>query len=181
VFRFAPFVSGVVVTTLNASMNTQPSRFTEAMSAASFMSNAALHLISSWNRNKGIVMNVKQIAIAISILASATGAMAVEATQWNPPAGQLSRAEVKAEVARASANGELEARGEAYAGYFDVRTTTASTLARTEVKQELAQARANGELASRGEAYGGFPEVHPREGGQVYAWVKAHTTRRSVN
>jgi hypothetical protein len=93
-------------------------------------------------------MNVKQITIAISILASATGAMAVEATQWNPPAGQLSVRKCKTEVARAAANGELEARGEAYAGYFDVRTATASTLARTEVKQELAQARANGELAA---------------------------------
>src|SRR5678816_302500 len=103
------------------------------------------------------MMNVKQIAIARSILGSATGAMAVEATQWNPPAGQTTRAEVKAEVARALANGELEARGEAYAGYVDTRTPTATTVTRAEVKQDLAQARANGELDGRGEAYGGFP------------------------
>ena len=126
-------------------------------------------------------MNIKQITIAISILASATGAMAVEATQWNPPAGASTRAEVKAEVTRAIANGELQARGEAYAGYVDTRTPSVSTLARAEVKQELAQARANGELDARGEAYGGFVEPHRQDGGNVFAWLKAHTTSHNVN
>ena len=126
-------------------------------------------------------MNVKQIAIAMSIFASATGAMAVEATQWNPPAGQSTRAEVKAEVARAIANGELQERGEAYAGYADTRTPAATTLARAEVKQELAQARANGELDDRGEAYGGFVQPHRHDGGNVFAWLKTHASSHHVN
>src|SRR5262245_30753411 len=109
-------------------MNTPPYRFTETRNAARAMSRAALHPISSWNISKGSIMSVKQITIAMSILASATGAMAVEATQWNPPAGQSTRAEVKAEVARAIASGELQARGEAYAGYVDTRTPAATTL-----------------------------------------------------
>ena len=115
-------------------------------------------------------MNVKQVVVAMSILTSAAGAMAVEATQWNPPAGQLSRAQVKAEVVQALASGELQARGEAYSGYFDAqRTQVASTVTRGEVQQELARARANGELEARGEAYGGFPEAQRREGGHIFA------------
>ena len=62
-------------------------------------------------------MNIKQIAVAVSLIATAWSAMAVEATQWNPPAGQQSRAEVKADLARAVANGEI-AQGETY-GAFD--------------------------------------------------------------
>jgi hypothetical protein len=120
-------------------------------------------------------MNVKQVVIAMSLLASGAGAMAVDATQWNPPAGYLSRAEVKAELARAIAGGELQERGEAYAGYIDTRTP-ATTLTRAEVKRELARARANGELDGRGEAYGGFPEVPPRGREPVFAWRKPHAS-----
>jgi hypothetical protein len=145
------------------------------------MSRSTLHPISSWNSSKGSIMNVKQVTIAMSILASATGAMAAEATQWDPPGGQSTRAEVKAEVARAIASGELQARGEAYAGYVESRTPAATTLTRAEVKQELAQARANGELDARGEAYGGFVEPHRHDGGNVFAWLKAHATGHNVN
>src|SRR5262249_10557112 len=105
--------------------------------------------------------------------AGASGAMAVEATQWNPPAGQTTRAEVKAETARAIASGELQARGEAYGGYFyEPPAPSATTLTRAEVKQDLAQARANGELDNRGEAYGGFPEVHPQHAAPVFAFLR---------
>jgi len=123
-------------------------------------------------------MNVKQLTIAISLLASGAAAMAVEATQWNPPAGQLTRAEVKAELARAVANGELDSRGEAYAGYVD-RHLPESTLARAEVKQELARARANGELADRNEAYGSFPQAHPHVVAQPFAWHKSRQAAKS--
>ena len=120
-------------------------------------------------------MNVKQITVAVSLLASAAAAMAVEATQWNPPAAQRSRAEVKAELSQAVANGEIEAnRGEAYAGFID-RNTPQSTLARSEVKQELARARADGELEGRTEAYGGFPQAHRDVSGNAFAaWRKRH-------
>ena len=119
-------------------------------------------------------MNVKQITVALSLLAGSAAAMAVEATQWNPPAGHFSRAEVQADLARAVANGELESRGEAYAGFID-KSATQSTLARSDVKLELARARANGELENRNEAYGGFPEAHPHASGNAFAaWRKRH-------
>jgi hypothetical protein len=117
-------------------------------------------------------MNVKQLTIALSLLANAAAAMAVEATPWNPPAGHLSRVEVKAELARAVADGELEARGEAHAGYVDQHLPQ-STLARAEVKQELARARASGELESRTEAYGNFPQTHPHVAAHQFALRKA--------
>jgi hypothetical protein len=118
-------------------------------------------------------MNVKQITVAVALLASGAAAMAVEATQWNPPAGQLTRTEVKAELARAVANGELDARGEAYAGYVDAHAPQ-STLARAEVKQELARAQASGELESRNEAYGSFPQAHPRVTDHRFTFRKPH-------
>jgi len=127
------------------------------------------------NHVKESIMNVKQITVAASLLASAAGAMAVEATQWNPPAGQHTRAEVKAELAQASANGEIEAnRGEAYAGFID-KSAPQSTLSRAEAKLELARARADGELEGRNEAYGGFPQAHRDVSGNAFAaWRKRH-------
>jgi len=120
-------------------------------------------------------VNIKQVVITMSMLASGAAAMAVEATQWNPSSGDLSRADVKAELARAIARGELQERGEAYAGYVDARAP-ATTLTRAEVKEDLARARANGELDSRGEAYGGFPEVHRRTGETVFAFRKPNAS-----
>ena len=106
-------------------------------------------------------MNTLRTLIAASLFAASATAMAVEATQWNPPAGNLTRAEVMAEYARARANGELPTRGEAYAGVERAHQPR-STLTRAEVKEELARARANGELQVAGEAYGGFPETGSR-------------------
>ena len=125
-------------------------------------------------------MNLKQIAVAVSLLSAGAAAMAIEATQWNPPAGNTSRAQVKAELARAAANGELDARGEAYAGYVDAHAAQ-STMARSEVKQELARARANGELDNRNEAYGGVMEAHPHVAGHpVFAWRKHRQEAKSA-
>jgi hypothetical protein len=117
-------------------------------------------------------VNLKQLTVALSLLASGAAAMAVEATQWNPPAGQLSRAQVKTELARAVADGELESRGEAYAGYVD-RHAPKSTLARAEVKHDLELARASGELDNRNEAYGGFQDARPRVTDSRFASRKA--------
>jgi len=118
-------------------------------------------------------MNVKQITVAVALLSSAAAAMAVEATQWNPPAGQLSRAAVEAELGRAVATGEMDMRREDYAGYIDKKAPQ-STSARSDVKQELARARANGELDGRNEAYGGVTEAHPHVAGHTFAWRKPH-------
>jgi hypothetical protein len=113
-----------------------------------------MHMASHPTKER--IMKVRQIAVAVSLFAAASAAMAVEATQWNPSAGRLARTDVKAELARAQANGELAGEGEAYAG-FQLHVPP-STLARSDVKAELARARADGELEARNEAYGGFPQ-----------------------
>ncbi len=51
--------------------------------------------------------------IALAFAAAATSAMAVEATQYVPPAGTLTRAEVKAELAQAQARAGAVQVGEA--------------------------------------------------------------------
>ncbi|WP_280155848.1 DUF4148 domain-containing protein [Piscinibacter sp. XHJ-5] len=103
-------------------------------------------------------MNVRQLTIALSFIAAAGSAAAVEAEQWNPPPSTASRAEVQAELRQAAASGELAAlQGEAY-GSFDYRHVPATTLTRAQVKQDLARARANGELPVVNEAYSGFIE-----------------------
>jgi len=120
------------------------------------------------NLVEGNIMNAKQVVVAVSLLASAAAAMAVEATQWNPPTGNQTRAEVKADLARAAASGELDARGEAYAGFVDTHVPQ-NALARSDVKQELARARANGELEARNEAYGGVTEARPHATSHAFA------------
>jgi len=113
-------------------------------------------------------MNLKKIAVAASLLSTVVSAMAVEATQWNPPAGSLSRTEVRAELARAFARGELRQPGAAYSGggfYFDA----SSTLTRDEVRAEAARAREHGELDGRNEAYGGVSQPRPSVAGGVFA------------
>ena len=124
-------------------------------------------------------MNVKQVAIAVSLFLAGTAAMAVEATQWNPPTGDQSRSEVKAELRQAAANGELQARDEAYGGfhYADPRK---STVTRAEVKQELARARANGELEERGETYGNFTVPHPHAPARALAFGKSKTDEHAL-
>jgi len=104
-------------------------------------------------------VNVIRTALAVSLFAATASAMAVEATQWNPPAGRMTRAEVQAELGRAQAAGELVARGEAFGG-FDYAHQPQSTVARAQVKEELARARAEGEYPVAGETYGGFPAPH---------------------
>ena len=106
-------------------------------------------------------MKFIQAAVAVSMFATTVAAMAVEATQWNPPAGSTSRSEVKSDLHRAIENGELSAKGEAYGG-FDYAAMPASNVARAQVKQDLARARADGELEGRNEAYSGFAP-HPHQ------------------
>src|SRR5258706_10374575 len=105
-------------------------------------------------------MDLRKLAVFVPFLAVATTAMAVEATQYDPPAGQLSRAEVKAELRQAAANGELAARGETY-GAIEWTRAPQTTVTRAEVRQELARARAAGELPVAGEAYGSFEPSQP--------------------
>lgn len=70
--------------------------------------------------------------IAIALLGSGA-AMASEATQFDTSAGTLSRAEVKADLARAQAAGELNGVS---ATYGDFGKTVASVRNRDEVRAE---------------------------------------------
>ncbi len=62
-------------------------------------------------------MNTRLLLLASALAVSCASAFAVEAEQWSPPAGSLTRAEVRAELARARAAGEWPSGGESYSGY----------------------------------------------------------------
>jgi len=113
-------------------------------------------------------MNVKKIAVAASLLSTILSAMAAEATAWSPPAGSLSRTDVKADAARALTRGELRQPGEAYSG-GGFRFDAPSTLTRDEVRADAARARERGELDGRNEAYDGVSQPHPSVAGGVFA------------
>ena len=86
-------------------------------------------------------MNTKHLfattAAAVAIAFVGTGAFASEATQFNDTPSTVSRAEVKAELARAQAAGELN---QASALYGYVQPAMASVRTRAEVRAEAAQA-----------------------------------------
>ena len=80
-------------------------------------------------------MNASQVFAGIAITLSASAAMAVEATQFDPaPSSTTTRAEVKADIAIARANGTLMSRGEATE--FVDRIDVASQRPRQEVRAE---------------------------------------------
>ena len=80
-------------------------------------------------------MNASQVFAAVAITLSASAAMAVEATQFEPAATPgLTRAEVKAELARARIDGTLMSRGEGTE--FVDRPVAASQRQRDEVRAE---------------------------------------------
>lgn len=94
-------------------------------------------------------MHTKQLIVSSLLAVFGTAALATEATEFTIPASTLSRAEVRAELARARGNGELVSSAEADQRPFGAM---ASTLTRAEVLADLARARASGELVSSQEA-----------------------------
>ncbi len=82
-------------------------------------------------------MNSKHIIAAAAIAFAGTGAFASEATQFTDTPSTLSRAAVKAELARAQAAGELN-HPSALHGYAE--TVAASGRTRAEVRSEAVQA-----------------------------------------
>ena len=82
-------------------------------------------------------MNAKQLFAAALVLTSAS-AFAVEGEQWVPATGSLTRTEVKAELARAEAAGEIVATTEAYGGF----AVTASNDVRTALSREAVRSEA---------------------------------------
>jgi hypothetical protein len=82
-------------------------------------------------------MNIKHIITAAAIAFVGTGAFASEATQFTDTPSTVTRAAVKAELARAQAAGELS-RPSALYGYAE--PAVASTRSRAEVRSEAVQA-----------------------------------------
>lgn len=91
-------------------------------------------------------LNVTALTAIVAVLAAGLlVGVAAQADTTAPQAG-LTRAEVKAELAAARANGELPAYRPA-ADFSDDITPAASTLTRAEVKSALVAAQYNGEFA----------------------------------
>jgi hypothetical protein len=79
-------------------------------------------------------MNAKPVFAAIAIAFAATGAMAIEATPYEPMVSTATRADVKAELAVARTDGTLMNRGEA-TEFAETRLPTA-VRSRSEVRAE---------------------------------------------
>jgi hypothetical protein len=94
-------------------------------------------------------MNVKQLIAVATLAVIGTSAFAVEAEQFVPQTGALTRAEVRADLSRAQAAGEITAVAESYGVYAPVAKAVKmdeSKVARSrdEVRTEArAAARAN--------------------------------------
>jgi len=82
-------------------------------------------------------MNTKHLIAAVAIAFVGTGAFASEATQFTDMPSTASRAEVKAELARAQAAGEWN---QVSALYGQVQPVFASVRTRAEVRAEAVQA-----------------------------------------
>jgi hypothetical protein len=62
-------------------------------------------------------MNIKTLTIALAVALGSTTAFASEATQFSIEAPTLTRAEVRADLARSIAAGEQNVRGESYGSF----------------------------------------------------------------
>ncbi len=99
---------------------------------------------------KEVIMNAKNLFAAVALAVIGSSAMAVEAEQFVPPSGSLTRAEVKAELARAQAAGEIAQVSAAYGSFAPVARVeykaqdTQAARSRDEVRAEArVQSRAN--------------------------------------
>ena len=80
-------------------------------------------------------MKTSNILLAAALGTLASGAFAVEATQYNPQQGGLSRAEIRAEAAEAARTGSVLQYGEATV-FVDKVSNTPRALARAEAAAE---------------------------------------------
>jgi Domain of unknown function (DUF4148) len=95
-------------------------------------------------------MNVKQVLITGAIALASAGAFADDITIDKASSASLvSRDQVRADVLKARANGELLSAGEGYSG---VPAAATSSVARSDIKGQVIAARAAGELQTAGEA-----------------------------
>lgn len=82
-------------------------------------------------------MNAKQVITAAALAFAGFSAVAAEGEQWIPETGSLTRAEVKAELARAQGTGEIAVANDTYAGFVvkqDVRTALSREVVRGEAR-----------------------------------------------
>ena len=82
-------------------------------------------------------MNAKQVITVAALAFAGFSAVAAEGEQWIPETGSLTRAEVKAELARAQATGEIAPSNETYAGFEvkqDVRTALSREIVRGQAR-----------------------------------------------
>ena len=98
-------------------------------------------------------MNTKQLLAAAALAVIGSSAFAVEAEQVPSQSGQLTRAEVKAELARAQAAGELFFAADSYGGFKAVtyaarKAPLDQTVGRSreEVREEARAATRNSKL-----------------------------------
>ncbi|HNW65358.1 MAG TPA: DUF4148 domain-containing protein, partial [Piscinibacter sp.] len=108
---------------------------------------------------KEFIMNSKQLFAAAAIAVIGTSAFAVEAEQIPTQSGQLTRAEVQAEVVRARTAGELTFASDSYGGFKAVTWAArkspldqAASRSRDEVREE---ARAAGRASKFNQLYVG--------------------------
>ena len=99
---------------------------------------------------KEVIMNTKNLFAAAVLAVIGTSAMAVEAEQFVPSNGSLTRTEVKAELARAQAAGEIAQVSATYGNFEPVARAaykaqdTQAARSRDDVRTEArAKARAN--------------------------------------
>lgn len=78
-------------------------------------------------------MNIKHILTAASIALATSGVVASEATQFMDLGGDMSRAEIKAELARAQARGDINRPTALYGSFEQI---TAGARDRAEIRAE---------------------------------------------
>lgn len=92
-------------------------------------------------------MNVKNLIAVAALAVVGTSAFAVEAEQFVPQTGALTRAEVRADLSRAQTAGEIAAVSETYGGYVPV--AHAVKMDETKVARSRDEVRAEARAAVR--------------------------------
>jgi hypothetical protein len=94
-------------------------------------------------------MNRKQVIAAAVFAAIGSSAFAVEAEQFVAPKGQLTRAEVQAEYARARQAGELAYANESYGGVKQQVFAARAGAIELSASRDRDEVRAEGRAAAR--------------------------------
>lgn len=89
--------------------------------------------------------STRRLIVALSITLTGSSAFAVEAEQWNPPAGNLARADVMSQLRAALASGDMSNRNETYGSVeVPIRATRARAEVQAEGERAMREHRFNG-------------------------------------